>query len=85
MDAAERSKVRGARDMLRECAKQLRSIDATGHAALADMHADQIDGLLLAPLLNEAKDYARRQRAKSKAGNRPRSNNARWAQRLAKG
>lgn len=46
MDAVERSKVRGARDMLRECAKQLRSIDATGHAELADRHADEIDGLL---------------------------------------
>lgn len=46
MDAVERSKVRGARDMLRECAKQLRSIDATGRAELADRHADQIDSIL---------------------------------------
>ena len=52
MDAVERSKVRGARDMLRECAKQLRSIDATGHAALADIHANQIDSLLPAHCKN---------------------------------
>lgn len=33
----------GARDMLRECAKQFRATNDNGHSAMADLHADALD------------------------------------------
>ena len=39
--------VKGARDMLRESAKQFRIYDDSGHAKLCDMHADQLQQMLI--------------------------------------
>jgi len=38
--------VAGAYDMLRESAKQFRQLDQTGHATMADRHADNL-GILM--------------------------------------
>lgn len=34
--------MRGARDMLREAAKQFRATGSNGHAAMCEAHADQV-------------------------------------------
>lgn len=38
--------LRGCRDMLRECAKQLRSMGESGHSAMADVMADSADAAI---------------------------------------
>ena len=42
----ERFVMRGARDMLREAAKQFRATGDTGHGKMCDIHADEIDRVL---------------------------------------
>ena len=37
------SKIQGAHDMLRESAKQFRQLGDTGHATMADRHADELE------------------------------------------
>ena len=36
------NKINGARDMLREAAKQFRQLGDAGHAAMCEMHADEL-------------------------------------------
>lgn len=46
MNAEQRGKVRGGRDMLKEAAKQFRLNADSGHAAMCEKHARALDDIL---------------------------------------
>ena len=52
------NKIQGAHDMLREAAKQFRQLGDTGHAVMADRHADELETIGAQPQVTQTETDA---------------------------
>jgi len=52
------NKIQGAHDMLRESAKPFRQLGDTGHAEMADRHADELETIGAQPQVTQAETDA---------------------------